>query len=405
MSCDRSGRRCADAAKRNGLSGQVSRYLNTVGSWSTYRDLGGVEEVPERLAQVTAAFFGLKGLLAGRPQLTGILGVIIGLHALEQVTGSTITFGMRLLARGRPLYQPYRGITLRQSPFTPRVARLVNRLSGGRVSDSQGYYFFQGGRTWHYQALTLELADETRTLAVLRSFSIPHREFFFDRAIPPDDSINLALGDRDPDTIPGYIGSVNEFEDATGAIGNLKRVFFVANWLLVDPGERDSGGGAAADIVDYDALVKGLPPGGQDQGQKINVRTAPRGGTVYTTGSRHYPSTTPVRPTPSPILRPAGPPMQATRTTTEQTAYGANLFAPGDRPARQTVEVDGQVRPLVIRRLMTDPLSGRRRAEAAYYDETLGQWRLIDDTAAREQIAAQVEAGQLALDPSGAWPF
>jgi hypothetical protein len=404
LSCDRSGRRCANASKRNGLSGQVSRYLNTVGSWSTYRDLGGVEEAPERLAEVTAAFFGLKGLLAGRPQLTGLLGLIIGLHALEQITGSTITFGMRLLARGRPLYQPYRGITLRQSPFTPRVARLVNRLSHGRVSDSQGYYFFQGGRTWHYQSLTLELAAETRTLTVLRSFSIPHREFFFDRAIPPDDSINLALGDRDPDTIPGYIGSVNEFEDATGAIGNLKRVFFMANWLLVDPGERDSGGGVAADIVDYDALVKGLPPGGQEQGQKINIRTAPRSGPVYSTGSRPYPSTTPVRSGPGSTLRPMTSPPQAIRPA-EQAPYGATLFAPGDRPARQTVEVDGQVRPLVIRRLMTDPLSGRRRAEAAYYDEALGQWRLIDDNSAREQLAAQVEAGQLALDPSGAWPF
>ena len=104
MSCNRNGERVANnASNRNGVWGQVSRYLNTVGSWSTYRDLKSLDQVPERLEQVTSTFFGLNGLSEGMPRISGILGVIIGIHALEQVTGAVATSGMRLLARGQPM--------------------------------------------------------------------------------------------------------------------------------------------------------------------------------------------------------------------------------------------------------------------------------------------------------------
>ncbi|MBE7556707.1 MAG: hypothetical protein HS126_37125 [Anaerolineales bacterium] len=65
MSCEKNGRKFSDAARRNGIGGQVSRYLNTLGSWSTYRDIGSAEEIPERITQVTGAYFGIKGLIEG----------------------------------------------------------------------------------------------------------------------------------------------------------------------------------------------------------------------------------------------------------------------------------------------------------------------------------------------------
>ena len=51
MACDRNARGCSNAARRNGIWGQASRYLNTIGSWNTYRDLKSFDQIPERLAQ------------------------------------------------------------------------------------------------------------------------------------------------------------------------------------------------------------------------------------------------------------------------------------------------------------------------------------------------------------------
>lgn len=245
------------ASPRNGILGQVHRYLNTLGSWSSYRDLSRPEDIPKRLTDITAAYFGVVGLERGLPKLTGILGAIMAVHALEQVTGASVTFGVRWLVRGEPLGQ-YRGVILRQSPFTPRAARALGWLIGSRLVEADGYYFFESGRTWHSQRLTVQIWDTTKTLTHVRSFSLPYREYYFDREIPPQTVIDIVKGDRAPHTIPGFIGSVNELENAT-SLGYIKRAFFAANWLLIDAGERDDGGPGN---VDYDALVKGNPPKG-----------------------------------------------------------------------------------------------------------------------------------------------
>ena len=252
MSCDNNGRTVSNtASRRNGIMGQASKYLNTLGNWSTYRDLNSVEDIPERIGQVTTAFFGLEGLgKNGFPRLAGILGAVMAVHALEQVTGAGVTFGARLLGRGEPIGKD-RGIILRQSPLTPRMAGAVNRLTGGRLLNAKGYYFFESGRTWHSQTATVQVGDTPKTLTHVRSYSVPSREYYFDRELSPQTVIDVVKGDRDPDTVPGFIGSVNELENVT-ALGGLKRAFFAANWLLIDEGERDEGGPG---FVDYDALV------------------------------------------------------------------------------------------------------------------------------------------------------
>ena len=76
-----SNHRSADARRRNGIIGQTQRYLDTLGNWGTYRDIHRVEEIPERLAQVTAAYFGLKGLAEGRLRLSG-LALLCGMPAV-----------------------------------------------------------------------------------------------------------------------------------------------------------------------------------------------------------------------------------------------------------------------------------------------------------------------------------
>jgi hypothetical protein len=236
LSCEKGARRYSrDAATRNGIGGQVNRYLNTLGSWSTYRDIGSAEEIPERIAQVTGAYFGIKGLIEGHPRLVGVLGAIIGVHALEKVTGGMATTGMRLYGRGKPVAS-YRGIMIRKSPFTERSARALNRLTGGRVLAASGYYFFEGGRTWHSQSTTVQLGDEARTLTRVKSFSLPQREYFFDRpvtvpgdrepaegekTIPIQRVIDTVKGDEKPDAILGFIGGINELEGIT-LLRNIK---------------------------------------------------------------------------------------------------------------------------------------------------------------------------------------
>ena len=143
--------RRADAARRNGIITQTQRYLDTLGNWNTYRDVASVDEIPARIAQLTATYFGLKGLTDGNLRLSGILGAIILVHALEQVTGGAATTGMRLYVQGRPLAS-YRGIIIRQSPFTPKMASLLDQISGGRLLVAHGCYFFESGRTWHCQS-------------------------------------------------------------------------------------------------------------------------------------------------------------------------------------------------------------------------------------------------------------
>lgn len=416
MSCDKNGRKCIDAARRNGIHGQVSRYLNTLGSWSTYRDLTSLEEVPERVAQLTGAFFGVKGLVEGHPRLAGILGAIIAIHALEYATAGAATTITRLYGRGRPLVF-YGGVTVRDSPGFAKKAGFINRLTGGWVLDARGCRFSEAGRTWSCQSITLEIGDGPRTLTRIQSYSLPQREFYFDRPVyvpgagpePAEGTryvaiqrvIDLVRGNDSPDSIPGFIGQINEFENAVG-LGAVKRAFFGLNWLTVDEGERDGG---AFDSVDYDALVKGLPPGSPIQsggyyqvsrGTTVPVSSSP--------GSGGWPSTT----------RPA---------TSSPVGYGASLFGarpaavrvtPG--PAAQTpggipldsvkarIVIDGKEYPLIVKRIMKNPISGVLRADAVYFDESTKQWREVAEAADRESLAQAVAEGRLAVTAPEDWP-
>jgi hypothetical protein len=402
--------RSADARRRNGIIGQTQRYLDTLGNWGTYRDINHVEEIPERIAQVTAAYFGLKGLAEGRIRLSGILGAIILLHTLEQVTGGVATTGMRLYARGKPVAS-YRSITIRKSPFTPKAAQALDQITGGRLSVTNGYYFFESGRTWYCQALTLQFGGEVRTLTRLHSFSLPQREFFFDRpAVVPGDRepeegeriisiqriIDLVKGDELPETIPGFIGSINELESLT-ILRPIKYLLFMVNWLLIDPAERDHN----ARPVDYETILKGSPPGGAGSSSIYQVARPPSG--PPTTGL--WPSTSrtiPASPPPPPYeadLFGAGPP------TGSSPANGPT--GPATPAARypDRIRIDHRDYPLVIKRLVASPLNGGpRKVDAIYYDDRVGCWCDIVDEETRLSLARAVEAGLVSVVDPAYWP-
>lgn len=419
MSCEKNGRKCVDAARRNGIYGQVSRYLSTLGNWGTYRDLTSVEEIPERVAQLTGAFFGVKGLLEGHPCLTGILGAIIGIHAVEYATASAATTLTRLYGRGKPLVI-YSGVTVRDNPGFAKKANFINRLTGGRVLDARACYFGESGRTWSCQSISLEVGDTLRTMTRIQSYSLPQREFFFDRPVyipgaHPDPAegeryvtiqrvIDMVRGNDTPDSIPGFIGQINEFENATG-LGAVKRAFYAVNWVTVDEGERDGGG---LDDVDYEALVKGLQPGSRNQG----------GGYYQVSKTSPIPVSKPISGLWPSTTRPA-----ATSPTSSTTGYGASLFGarpaaipvtpgtttqvPGGSPLDRVTArfvIDGKEYPLIVKRIMKNPITGALRADAVYFDDSTKQWREVVEDADREQLAQAVAEGKLPVTPPDDWP-
>jgi hypothetical protein len=429
LSCERNQKLAARAASRNGIMGQVNRYLNTLGNWSTYQDLSSLEDLPGRIGDVTTKFFGVDGLAQGSPRLAGILGVVMGVHAMEQVTGAIATSGMRLLARGRPLAR-YRGVIVRESKLTPIKARALYRLTAGRLQDAAGYYFHEGGRTWHCQSFTVAIKGTPRTLTHIRSLSLPHREHFFDRPLtladngdqPPtigDDAnprsvsiqrvIDAAMGDEEPGSIPGYIGSTNEFENAT-SLGSFKRALFAANWFLVDESERDLPSGP--DFVDYDALIKGKPPGPSNGGySQLSRPSSPSSGGGYTGrtyGSTNWPSTTartiPATPTSPGNIAPSVPASEARPYGTQLFRSGSGVTPPVSGDPYERIKdryraPNGQQYPLVIRGVKTNPLSMAKRADAIYYDGEMKRWREIVDDEVREALAKEVEAGNLPVTP------
>ena len=68
MSCNAKGKKCINAAKRNGIWGLANGYLGTLGSWATWRDTNDVDDITGRLGQVTAAYFGIS-MRGGVPKL------------------------------------------------------------------------------------------------------------------------------------------------------------------------------------------------------------------------------------------------------------------------------------------------------------------------------------------------
>jgi hypothetical protein len=420
MSCQGKGKACANAARRNGVSAQVSMWLNTLGSWSSYRDLTSLDQIPDRTAQITAAVLGIEGLLNGRPQLAGIYGVIIAAHALEYVTGAAATTAVKLYVRGRPIGH-HLGIIVRKSPFTPKLAKVVNTATGGRLLDAKGYYFFEGGKTWHCRSYTIQFGDMPKTITTVGSVSMPKREFYFDRPIyvpgdadPPEDGdryvtiqrlIDTVIGNENPDTIPGFIGSVNEFEDLT-IIGKIKRAFFLSNWILVDEMERD-GGNVDMARVDYEALANGTAPGnGRYSGgyYQVTPRTpSPISPTAAGAGvTRPWPSITTPRAASIPVRPAASTTPAATTTPTGSAAVTAGVHLP---PTAVNYLIDGKARPLIVKRVVNEfGGNGRRLADAMYYDDVLNRWVEVTDKSDRERIAIDTDQNRIAITDAAYWP-
>lgn len=343
---------------QNGILHRIGRFLDALADWNSYRPARQPADIPKIIAKLTTDFFGLR--LDGRLSPVGVtlLGAMLALHALEYATGAAVSLALRTVDR-RPVQARHRGIDVRAGSPLPRLTRAWRWLPGSRLLGIDDCDFRAGGVTWRYQVVRLRIWGQPRTLAHLRSLSLPHRAHFFDRDISWQAAVELALGSAAPSKLPGHLGSINELEHAAGLPARAKLALIAARWLLIDPDERTAAPKSAGSA--WAAWPRGWSRGGAKA-----AASPPLSGTQLPL----------VNATPAPPPSP-GP---------------AELI-------RQRFTRHGRSYPLLIRRIVTNPVTRRRVADAIYYDDTTRRWLDVTDDADRLYLAAEVDAGRLRLTP------
>ena len=413
MSCNRNGNRCAGAAARNGIAGHLSRSLSALASWQTVDRLlfSGLkkEDLPTAATNALLSAAGLKWE-DGRVKLAGVLGLIIAVHGLEHASGAAATLLARNLVRGRA-YGRYRGVILRRNPLLKRAQAIRGGLSRGKVTGVAGYYFHQGGRTWTCTMTDFRAREGSRQMTALKGVSYPNRGFYFDRPLDERDAVDIVLGDRDPDTVPGYLGSTNELDSLIGT-GRLKRGLMGLNWLTVDDSERDTRG---PDFVDYGTLETAPAGRWTDYRPYRHERTVSPGHTrsvsyadlVKEVGRQA--DTTGV-----PVMEGYGGPPKTEERPPDPATFVSDLWGnkSGDRPeappkitrtikyadlaaelgqelAPPQIELGGLgKRPLRVEAI--DQYEGGAIRAEAYYQDTDEQWTPIADEKIEEAIAKTI---------------
>ncbi len=282
MSCSANFRACAkSAANRNGISGYLSQAAGAVGSWGTVNSaIESAGGISLDLKNISGAVDNLPGTLGGLGTAASLVaantaldtvglsidkdrnlrmknakGLLVAAHAMEYFSGAAGTMMARQFVRGKP-FAKYRGVMLRRNPLIEKITRQVPKLSGGRVQPQpqEAYYFHQSGITWSGTTTNFDIVKETpKTLSVLRSHSVPHRAYYFDRKLDPRDAVDLTMGDKNPETIPGFLGKTNEIDSIVRPLKQSKQALMGLNWLSVDDSERDTRGET---VVDYDAMFR-----------------------------------------------------------------------------------------------------------------------------------------------------
>ena len=232
--------------KRNGVNAYLQRYLDNVTDWGTYT--ASPDDFTVTVRRVTETFFSSRKLKGA--------ALLLSAHLLQQATASVVSLVVRTALRGRAL-DTYRGLAIRHSKLIDLWAGRVPPWLQERIRLSDSFYFHEGGRTWHCHTLTVTFAPAlARALSSLTLLSFPNRSFYFDRAIPYTEAVDLALGLKDPDSVSGFIGDFRELDSLAPTFRILKLALYSLNWLLIDEEERDAGG---PDVAGYNDL--GYPSG------------------------------------------------------------------------------------------------------------------------------------------------
>ena len=262
------------AIKHNGAEAWLRRYLNGVSDWRTFLSAGSLEK---QAAGVTGTYFGAQALKSA--------AFLFGVHLSQQVSASAASLVLRTWVRGSRLAD-HRGIAIRQfQPLTLRrpdaqtqklgrewrifwtFSGLKSALTraGHTVQVHDHYFFTEGGRSWLCYTLrfpTREPNRADRALTVLTLLGFPNKGYYLDRTLPFNTAVDLTRGHVNADSVPGFIGDVNELDILMPLIRLAKLALYGLNWYLVDPEERD---GPAPDVAGYNNLIP--PTGSQGSGK------------------------------------------------------------------------------------------------------------------------------------------
>ncbi|GAB4444162.1 MAG: hypothetical protein Kow0031_26560 [Anaerolineae bacterium] len=353
----------------NHMPQRAEQYLDTLGNWQTYRSAATMSDVLKIVSQMTHSFLGVD---LNRPSLTGVLGAILALHTLERLTAATVTFGLRLASPADGVLGWHYGIAVRASPFTPRTSRAMRWLLGSRHLNAAGWYFQEGGRTWHYQVLSLRVWGAERVLAHLRSISLPHRAHYFDRDIGWPATVEIATGRRAANLTLGHLGSINELEYAVGLLARAKLIAVAANWLLIDPDER--------------AMSQQLrlnPSGGPTATNPLRSRVNVAAGA--TAGA------TPPAAAQLSFMQQAAPATNGNHRAAHYTSI--DTLPPAGEWVKNRYYLNGRFYPLLVRNVVINPITRQRKADAFYYAD--GRWQPVASDDHRLAIAEDFDAGRM----------
>lgn len=410
MSCDSRNRLIAVASGRNGIAGYLNRSLGVLGSWGTVERLfsgDGAETVNQllglaglRLEQKTASQAAEEArrrerepVVSRKVKLNGVAGLMIGVHALEQATGVAATLAVRAALRGKPT-GTYRGVILRRLPPAPLPGR-----------NATGFYFHQGGRTWVSRTAQYPISRDTvKTLTTVRSLSLPGRAFYFDRKMDERDVVDVVLGERDPDSLPGFLGYTGELDSLAPSLVLLKQGLMGLNWLSIDETERETRG---LDFIDYTASPYRQTAPSHSYPSAAPVRTVTYADLARSAGRQVDTRNIPLREGyggPPPPPEPPPPPPEAyvsdlwgNPTRPDEliaaTDYAKLVAEAGRELAPPQIDIPGQgLRPLRVRSLdlLKGPGGSKQMRASADYEYTPGQWRPITDDKIREALANTV---------------
>jgi len=331
-------------------------------------------------------------------QLKDARGLILGVHALEKVTGAAITLGARQYVRGKP-YLKYQGVLVRKNPLAARTSEKISRLSKGRVTpqSQDAYYFHRDGVTWSSATTQVNVfkGGEPKTLSVLKSYSFPNRAFYFDRRLDERDAIDLTMGYKKPETLSGYLGHTTELDSLLRPLKRAKQSLMMMNWLTVGDNERDI---PYESIIDYDRLFqekKRRTPysyAWEGDGDSLDYRRLRRGARSlsyrdllkHSSGKKSTKEASPPKKKQNPAASlPAGKISKTIKYQKLAEEVGVDL-------APDTIKMPGYDDPLPLRIEAIDEYSDGTALAEAYVRAPDGEWFPITDVAVQKRLGRLV---------------
>ena len=116
-----------------------------------------------------------------------------------------------------------------KSRLTGTLNRLdvIGSISSKNILKSEGIMIKTGGATWHRGTVVVKMPAGKRTISHLQSLKMPAPHHFFERKITGEQAAGIAAGQVEPETVPGYVGSISEKESLSPAWAHAKRAMIL----------------------------------------------------------------------------------------------------------------------------------------------------------------------------------